>query len=42
MLIPIAAAIDEIRMSRFATWRELVREHAAELALVEELQDALR
>ena len=42
MLIPIAAAIEEIRMSRFDDVRELVREHSAELTLVEDLQDALR
>ena len=40
--VPMPAAIEEIKMSRFATWRELVGEHAAELALVEDLQDAFR
>ena len=42
MLMPIAAAIETIRMSRFTDVRELVGEDAAELALVEDLQDALR
>ena len=42
MLMPIAAAIEPIRMSRLRDVRELVGEDAAELALVQDLQDALR
>ena len=37
MLMPIAAAIEEMRMSRLATCESFVGEDAAELAFIEGL-----
>ena len=37
-----AAATEPMRMSRLRDVRELVREHAAQLVLVDDLQEALR
>ena len=36
------ATMELVRMSRFWTWRQLVAEHAAQLALVQQVQDARR